>query len=177
MRFLRLLWKCFTEWNAHPTSLEGAQAILAHAAGENSPTDPGIENKYLSSIIKDLYYKYKVPVFAQGELAPCLSDIPISGKSLRQSESKSYISTFNIAEWQKTECDKIGAKKVILVSYLPHYWRAKKVTEKMGLEVLVPPGIAEIYDSNNSQIWARYKWLNRPYEILARLMFVFKGWI
>ena len=175
---LKHLWKCLTVWYIPATSLDGAQAILAHAADENSPTDPGDVNRYNAEIIKNLYRRLHIPVIIQGELKPCLTDIPLTAVSPRQAETApNYLSSYDIALWQKAECDKLGAKKVVLISYYPHYWRAVKTTEKVGLTVLVPPGLEEIYDQNNSQWWAKYKWVNRLYELLARLHSTLKGWI
>lgn len=176
---LKHLWECLTVWSVPPTSLQGAQAILAHSAGENSPTDPGLVNKFIADKIKELYHHLKVPVIIQGELKPCLFDIPLTAASPRQAETApNYMNTYDIALWQKAECDKLGVQRVVLVSYYPHYWRAVRATEKVGLTVLVPPGLREGYDPNNSQKWVRYKWVNRLYELLlARPYSLWKGWI
>lgn len=176
---LKLLWECLTVWSVPPTSLRGAQAILSHSAGENNPSDPGLVNEFLAGKIRELYRQLKVPVIIQGELRPCLSDIPLTAVSPRQAETApNYMNTYDIALWQKAECDKLGAKSVVLVSYYPHYWRAVKATEKVGLTVLVPAGLKEIFDPNNSQVWARYKWANRLYELLvARPYSLLKGWV
>lgn len=177
MSLLKRLWECLTVWSVPPTSLRGAQAILAHAAGENSPTDPGRVNEFIAGKIRELYYELDVPVIIQGELKSCLI-VPLAAVSLRQAEvAPNYLSTRDIALWQKEECDKLGAKIVVLVSYLPHYWRGMKAAEKVGLTVLTPSGLKEIYDPANRQMWARYKFVNRPYEFLARLYFLWKGWI
>ncbi len=175
---LKRLWECLTVWSVPPTSLQEAQAILAHAAGETGSSDPGLVNKYLAELIRKLYHELKIPVIIQGELKFCLSDIPLAAVSPRQAETApNYMNTYDIALWQKAECDKLGAKKVVLVSYYPHYWRAVKATEKVGLTVLIPPGLKEMYDPNNSQKWARYKWANRLYELLARPYSLLKGWV
>ena len=79
-----LIWECLTVWTVPPTSLRGAQAILSHAAGENSPGDPGSVNEFLAGKIRELYHELKVPVIIQGELKPCLSDIPLTAVSPRQ---------------------------------------------------------------------------------------------
>ena len=176
---LKRLWECVIVWSVPPTSLQGAQAILSHAAGENSSSDPGLVNEFLAGLIRQLYQELKVPVIIQGELKSCLSDVPLTAVSPRQEETTpNYINTFDIALWQKAECDKLGAKHVVLVSFYPHYWRAMKATEKVGLTVLVPPGLKEMYDPNNSQKWARHKWVNRLYELLvARPYSLLKGWV
>lgn len=176
---IKRLWELLTIWSVPPTSLQGAQAILAHASGENSPSDPGLVNEFLAGKIGDLYRQLRVPVIIQGELKPCLSGIPLTAVSPRQAETApNYMNTYDIALWQKAECDKLGVQRVVLVSYYPHYWRAVKATEKVGLTVLVPQGLREIYDPNNSQKWARYKWVNRLYELfLARPYSLLKGWV
>lgn len=176
---LKRLWDCLTVWSVPPTSLKGAQAILAHASGENSPSDPGLVNEFLAARIRELYRELNVPVIVQGELKLCLSDIPLAAVSKRQAETApNYMNTYDIALWQKAVCDELGVQRVVLVSYYPHYWRAVKATEKVGLTVLVPPGLREIYDPSNSQKWARYKWVNRLYEVfLARPYSLWRGWV
>ena len=69
---LKILCECLTVWSVPPTSLQGAQVILAHAAGENSPNDPGIVNKYNAELIRKLYQELKIPVIAQGS-SSCVS--------------------------------------------------------------------------------------------------------
>lgn len=181
LKRLKSLWECLTCWFVPPTPIQliqEAQAILAHAAGENSPSDPGLVNEFLAGRIRKLYHQLQVPVIIQGELKSCLSDIPLTAVSPRQAETANYMNTYNIALWHKSECDKLGVHKVALVSYYPHYWRAMKATQKVGLTVLVPTGLKEIYDPNNSQKWARRKWINRLYELfLARPYSLLKGWI
>lgn len=177
-RLPRCLWECLTVWSVAPTSLQGAQAIIAHAAGENSSSNPGQANEFLAGIIRKLYHQLKVPVIVQAELKPCLTDIPLAAVSQRQAEVERYITTRDIALWHKAECEKLGVERVVLVTSWGHYWRAMKVTEKVGLTVLVPSGLREIYDPGNSQKWARYKWVNRLYELLiARPYFFLKGWL
>src|SRR3989338_508688 len=179
LRILKLFWECLTVWSVPPTSLEGAEAIVAHAAGENSPSDPGLVNEFIAGKIRELYHQLGVPVIIQGELKPCLSDIPLTAVSPRQAEvAPNYMHTYGIALWQKAECDKLGVKRVILVSIYPHYWRAVKATQKVGLTVLVPSGLKENFDPNNSQWWAKYKWVSRLYELcLARPYSLLKWWI
>ena len=175
----KCLWECLTVWSVPPTSLRGAQAILSHAAGENGPTDPGLVNEFLGEQIRKLYHQLGIPVIVQAEVAPCLRDIPLTAVSQSQaSVAPRHLTTWDIAIWQKAECEKRGINKVILISYYPHYWRAVKATEKVGLSVLVPPGLKEVFDPNNIQMWARYKWTNRLYELLlARPYSFLKGWV
>ncbi len=175
---LKLFWECLTVWSVPPTSLQGAQAIIVHAAGENSPTDPGDVNRYNAEIVRNLYQRFKIPVIVQGEIAPCLKDIPLFAVSHLQAEvTPNYLESEDIVLWHKEECDRIGATKVILVSYGNHYWRAMKATEKVGLIVLVPEGIAYVHDSRNSQWWAKYETPNRFYEVAQRFRYLKKGWI
>ncbi len=97
--------------------------------------------------------------------------------SPRQGELDHYLGTRDMVLWQKSICHTHGIKRIVLVSYLPHFLRGQLATEKVGLEVLIPEGIIEIYDSKNSQRWATSGLVNRPYELLARLYYFFKDWI
>jgi hypothetical protein len=174
----KLIWQCVTMWRVPATSLEGAQAILCHAAGENSPDDPGSVNRYLASLVTDLYKNLQVPVFVQGEVAPCLSEIPVYASARQAEVAPHYINTYDLTRWFRGECEKIRATRVVVVSYYPHYWRAVRAAQSLGFTVLVPEGIEEMYDAHNSQWWARFKWRNRLYEaLLARPGSLLKGWL
>ena len=177
------LRECFTEWSVTPNlGMHSApQAILAHAAGENSPTNPGRVNRYNAGIIEELYKAFHIPVIVQGELAIACRErnIPLTAVSKRQAElvAPNYLDSRDMAIWQKGECDKIGATRVVLVSYYPHYWRALKCTEKVGLTVLTPLRLRRMFDWRNSQWWAKFGAINQPYELAARLEFYKNGWI
>lgn len=93
---LKRLWECLTVWSVPPTSLRGAQAILVHAAGENSPDDPEIVNEYNAELVRELYLELKIPVIAQGELRLYLNDIPGTIFSPRQAETAGRFRTANI---------------------------------------------------------------------------------
>jgi len=171
------LWECLTVWHVPHTSLVGVQAIVAHAPGENTDGTPGCVNEFLADTIRGLYNRYNVPVIVQGELRACLYDVPLAAVSKKQNEAPGYLSTKDIVLWHKAECDKLGVRVVALVSFDPHFWRAMKATQKVGLVALVPVLIKEMYDPANSQWRWRYKYIARPYELLARLYFLWKGWI
>ncbi|MBI4121376.1 MAG: hypothetical protein HY470_00250 [Candidatus Ryanbacteria bacterium] len=177
MQKLKRLLECLTVWNVPPTSLSGVEAILAQAASENKYGDPSSVNEFNALLVRSLYRQFGVPVIVQGELKQHLQGIPIAAASLRLREAPHYLSTRDIALWQKAACDRLGVRRVVFISYYPHYWRAVKALEKTGLTVLTPPGLAEIYDENNNMWWVRNKFVNRPYELLARLYFFLKGWI
>ncbi|MDP3996359.1 MAG: hypothetical protein Q8P86_01545 [bacterium] len=172
------IWKCTTSWQVPETSIKDAGAIMSHAAAENSDSKPSMVNIFLASVVETLYAQLRVPVIIQGELKPYLPNVPLTAVSLRQTEaSPNYLNTWDITLWLKSHCDKLGVKRVVMVSYYPHYWRAFQSARNVGLIPLVPSGIEEIYDPKNSQWWARRKWLNRPYELMVRYYSVYRGWL
>lgn len=174
-----VLWEALFTWRLAPTSLASAQAIVSHAAGENDPSDPGLVNRHLAAQVRNLYRQLQVPVIVQGELAPCLPDVPLAAVSARQAEAAPhYLTTFDITCWMRRECVQRSISRVVLVSYYPHYWRGVRAARRLGLTVLIPPGITELYDPHNSQWWARRKWTNRAYELfVARPFSVLQGWV
>lgn len=181
LSFFKLMWDCVFYFEASVSlSLEGADAIIAHAGGENSQGEPGEINYFLAHQIRDICKSLgDLPIVAQGELAPCIPDLNLVATTIRQAESvvsgKGYIDTYQVARFHLEKCREMGFQKPILVSYHPHLWRAKKVSEKIGLPVLIPKIKAGVYDRSCSQIWMRSPWLNTPREILCRVFWALQG--
>ena len=85
---LKILCECLTVWSV-PRRLQGAQVILAHAAGENSPNDPGIVNKITRSSFETLS-RAQDPVIAQGSSSWPLRDSMRCSAHDRLNSAKPY---------------------------------------------------------------------------------------
>lgn len=175
MRFLKTLFGCCFVWHIRGANLHGADVIIAHAGGDAMDGSPGKINEYLASIIRDIYKESPLPIVAQGELAEYLRDLPLVGNIPRQRDAPKYIDTVDVARIHLEECRKSGFKLPILVSYQPHLWRAKKVSEKLGLKVVVADVPRTVYDKDCSQWQMRSPLFNYPRELLCRLVWLIQG--
>lgn len=174
---LQTLWQCFAVWHVKPTSLQGAEAILSQAGGNIDKETPGKINEHLATIIRELHEQSQLPLILQGEITPCLPDLPILAQTPQQQDAHRYLSTRDVCLFQKRVCEERGFRRVIVVAFGHHMWRAVRATERVGLEVLVPPGIQNAYDPKSSQWFCRSPFLFVPREIMVRLYFLMRGWL
>lgn len=174
---LRILWQCFTVWHVEPTSLENAQVILSQAGGNVDEETPGKINEHLATIIRELHEQFQLPLILQGEVVPCLRDLRILAHTAQQQEIDRYLSTRDVCLFQKKVCEEHGFQRVIVVAFGHHLWRAVRATERVGLEVLIPPGIQNVYEPKSSQWFCRSSFLFVPREIMVRLYFLMRGWL
>ncbi len=172
--FLRKLWGCLTVWHLEGTDSNDADVIITHAGGENIAGEPGLINAYLETVVREIYSRKKLPIVAQGELARCLSDLPLVGHIPRQAESPRYIDTVDVAKIHLDVCRENGWRKPILVSFQPHIWRAMMVCQKLGFEVQIAQ-VGEVYDKDCSQKWLRSPWFNTPRELACRVVWLLQG--
>lgn len=176
MHFLKTLWGCLFVWHLKGTSdFAGADCIIAHAGGETVNGQPGKMNELLEKVVRTLHQKTGLPIIAQGELARCITDLPLVGNIPRQAESSMYIDSVVVTGIFKQICNNKGWKHPILVSYHPHLWRGKMVAEKLGMKVIIPEIEPGIYDKECSQKWMRSRWLNTPRELLCRILWLLQG--
>lgn len=175
----RLVREALTIYCISPTTLDSAQAILAHAAPLTLKGEPSITNERLARVIRYYWDALKIPIVVQGEVERCLRDVPIDYryKSLEQHESDTYIRTIDIARWQKSVCDAHGWSCVIVMSFHPHLWRVVRVTEKLGLTVRVPYIPAIPFDRESVYARTRHECVFAPLEIAQRLDYIRRGWI
>ena len=179
-RFVR---EACTIYTALPTSIDGAQAILAHAAPLTVKGDPGITNERLAQVIRCYWDALQIPIVVQREVGRCLRDIPIhcryesAGQRFGSHGLDRYLRTIDIARWQKSVCDAHGWSCVMVISFHPHLWRVARVTEKLGLNVCVPSIPAIPFDRTSVYAWTRCASLFAPLEIIQRLDYIRRGWI
>lgn len=177
MRFLKTLFECFFVWHVRGdlARYEEADVIIAHAGGDKIDGRPGDINMYLEKIIRDIYDVYRLPIIAQGELARCLTDLRLVGNIPEQRANNRYLSTVDVAKLHKKICAEHFWNKPLIVSYQPHLWRAIKVSEKIGLDVIAANVPKYVFESKCSQIWLRHWLLNAIREIPCRLLWLIQG--
>jgi hypothetical protein len=186
LAFIRKFIGCFLNWG-RPDSrgdVHSAQIILTQAASNLIGGGPSITNYDLGMRAMSLHDETGLPVFPQAEVrlaiikidpeASLVGETPLNAET--SLSSKEYADSGDIASLQKKYCDERGYTRVIVVTFVPHIWRAVKVYEKLGLKVIVPPYLPKM---KFEMALAQSRW-RRPitaylYELLARLVFLFTG--
>lgn len=176
---LRILQSFFV-WNIKPTgTLANGQILLTQAASDTEE-QLGETNIKLASLVRDLFDVLGLPIFSQGEVGRqlILWGIPLVGNTDCQDESNHYLDSYEVAKLQKELCDKKGLRRAIIVTYQAHLWRVVQIYKRLGFEVIVPAGLPRLmFEKDLSQWWHRRPITHYPYEFLARLYYIYKGYI
>jgi hypothetical protein len=137
----------------------------------------------LARYVIDLQRATALPIYPQGGLARVLAkyNIPLMGRT-RESIANSifdpkYFGTYEVVLEQKAGC--AGRySRIIPVQVTPAIWRAIWVYEKLGFTVVIPPDIPHMIFQNELSHWRWRRAITAyPYELAARLVYLFKGYI
>lgn len=157
-------------WRITPNSeeeLHSADVILALAHGlEEEPS-----NNAIALIAERLMQRHGLLVIAQCQLTGHLSCAHMIGKD------SGYLNRRQALFLMNQRCRKQGYKRVIIVSHRFALWLSMRCVERLGLEALTVDTRAVPHSPHSSQWWIRNSWLLVPYDILARVWFLFHGWI
>ena len=88
-----------------------------------------------------------------------------------------YLDTYEVLAQAVEAMKENKLAKAILVAHPGQTWRATKVLEKMGIEVIIPVGLETIcFDLYSTQWWTRgpLRWWIR--EIPTRIFYKLKGY-
>ena len=182
-----LFFKClFCWWNPKQQgNMSDTQIILTQAASDMADGSSSTTTILLAQAARIYSEKLNVPIFAQGEVARVLDSMnyPVVGRTPREAipdnfGSKEYYGTSGVAKIQKEYCDEKGLTKALIIAASPHTWRAKWTYEKLGIKVILPPKSPPmIFEKGMNQ----KRWSSAirayPYELKARLQYLFKGLI
>lgn len=168
-----LLWEAMTCWKVRPEGdLSDAQAILTHEAGETT-MGPGIQNEHLADVAACLHKLLSLPIIPYGGVAVCLrGKVPFTMFVGRQADSLTYMDTWDVTLVQAKHCWSNGWSRVIMVGFPDHYWRLKKVCEKLRLIVIVPEGLENHYDRRSLQWWCRRRAFFLLCELVKRIEYI-----
>jgi hypothetical protein len=185
MKSIALFFKClFFWWNPEgEDDLKEAQIILTQAASDMADGSPSMTNKLLAEAARSYSEELHIPVFAQGEVARVLDgmDVSVIGRTPREAipdnfGSTEYHGTSGVALVQKRYCDEHGVTKALILAGSPHIWRAKWTYEKLGIKVILPPKSPPmVFEKGMSQRRWSAAWRAYPYELKARLGYLFEG--
>ena len=183
---IRRFLQCIFVWGVPQAKgdLHEAQVILTQAMCNLSDGSASKTNMLLAKCVRKNYIVLGAPVFPQGELAQAIErqQVPIIGQTrILQSSGvfeEGYFDTYSVALEHKKFCDQMGWKRVVLVSFVPHIWRAKWVYEKLGFEVIIPGEMPKmVFQKDLAQRHWRRDLTGYAYEFLARLYYLWKGYI
>jgi hypothetical protein len=165
--------------------IDQADCVITHAGARNNDGNPGLLNEAMSSALGLIQEYRSLPVFAQGDFAPCINPRELAGVTPWQGDPEEvrrvwlesigvkkkapyYIESWDVALWHAKVCREHGFKRPILLSYNPHIVRAYWASKQVGLDVIVPWIPKAVYDPNCSQPWMRSRVRNTLREIPAR---------
>lgn len=184
--FLRKLVKCLFVWG-QPTPKgdpKDAQLIVVQSMSDCEGDVSSQTNLIVADYVCKYHERFGTPIFPQAEVGRILEEqhIPTVGETAFYSKvdlgSDEYIGSDGIARLQKRLCDEKGWTRVLVVASYPHAHRACWIYERLGLEVIVPPALPKMwFEKQFSQGRWRRPISAYPYELLARLFFLYKGLI
>jgi hypothetical protein len=141
-------------------------------------------NRAIARRAADLSERLKLSIWAQGEVAQalkvlgfdCVGSTPV--QSVDNPLDEEYLDTRGVAEQTAKYCTENSIIFVLLVQHSPHAWRVKWCLEKLELVVLIPQGLPSIQFERGfkQQRLARW-WTFYPFELAARLVYWWKGYI
>ncbi len=183
---LRRLFQCFFVWG-QPTpkgNPKDAQLIVVQAMSDCEGDVSSQTNLSLASYALRYYERFGTPIFPQAEVGRIIEGqhTPIVGETAFCSTvdlwSDEYIRSDEVARLQKHLCDETGWTRVLVVASYPHAHRACWIYERLGFEVIIPPALPKMqFEKEFSQRRWRKPISAYPYELLARLFFLYKGLI
>ena len=179
MSFLKKLVQCFFAWRVPPSgedALRHAEVALVQSFGLRRGA-PGLSNGALANIARGLYKSYGLPLVLQWEIADCLPDLQKAGVIRKHRTPGDYLDTYEVLVQSAEICREHGWRKAIIVAHPDHVWRVMKTAEKLGLETAIPDLVSVPYDSLSLQPWTRGKRKFVSREIIARLLYLVRGWI
>lgn len=183
-----LIYQAVTNWEYHPSGdISRGQCICGQAfsfRGRKKVSEelriPGPPNERLGEVIRKVYQQTGLPISAQGELvqSEALSGIHVEKEIFHHHISGKYVSCYEIETQTWKWMQENGWTRVVIATHPLLVWRMQKVFEKLGAEVIIPPGLEVVgYDPKGTQWRAHNETYWRTYEFLARGHHVLMNWI
>ncbi len=184
---LRMLLRCLFCWGI-PTPVGDparAQVICVQACGDLASGGTSQTNVAIAYTAAEYRGVLGLPLLAQGEVADAL--IPLGVKSIVRTKTQAelrdagepYKSTYDVALEHLRYARMNGWTRAIVVAYAPtHIWRCIWVYERLGFTVIIPsemPSLVWGEDLYQRRLSARSR--HFPFELLARLWFLYRGYI
>lgn len=164
--------------------LSSAELIVVQAMSDCIGGHSSRTNYKLAALAKWYQKRLNIPIFPQGEVGNILLKqgvVLIANSPVQSTDDMSsslYITTESLAQLQKKLCDTYEWTTVLVIAPYPHAWRAIWTYEKLGLRVIIPENLPKMEFQKEliSPRW-RHRVTAYPYELLARLLYLYKGYI
>jgi uncharacterized SAM-binding protein YcdF (DUF218 family) len=151
---------------------------FGYRRGEFGETLPGASNEALAeAVARD---SRGLPVIAQAEVDDALKGVRDGrGADFRvedQHESQ-YFGTYEVLKTTADIMRKRGWARAMLIAHPHHVPRASAMMRNLGIEAIVPPGLAAPWDTRSQQWWTRSpaSWAVRELPTVAYS--AWKGWL
>jgi uncharacterized SAM-binding protein YcdF (DUF218 family) len=171
----------FSHWNVPPSpesDLAKAHTVLTHEFGDQKT--PSATTRAMVEVAVALCQKYNLPLICQfpgDEVAKAMGVQPLNIIMRHLTNPGAYLDTEEVNRQAAGYCLRYTWSKVILVTHPHHLWRAGKNLEHHGLTVLYPDVSRVNYDRECTRSALRSPWKFVPREIVARALYLKRGWI
>lgn len=182
--FKRFL-ECLFVWGAPQAKGDPAKACLIVTQANANLTSGATSdiNKMIARVAAVYARRYGAPIFPQAEVGEYLEGQGIQtvgGRTPFQADRPQGSESYEVARWQKSYYDKNRLEgPILLATTRPHCFRAVRIYEKMGFKVVVMPDAFPpmIFQKGLRQWFWRTPWIGYPYELLARLYYLYMGYL
>lgn len=164
--------------------MHSAQIILTQACSDLESGKTSGTNVWIAAMAAQLSNEFGIGIFSQGEVTAKLRQlgVEVAGSTRIQSTANpfedEYLDTWGVAQEQAAYCRKNGITRVLVMHYVPHVWRVMWCYKRLGLEVIVPPDLPiMVYEEGLQQKRLSSPWTLYPFELAARLVYWWKGYI
>ena len=174
------IWKCiqcFICWRVRlPNWSDDAQAVCACTFGRSDD----ICNKAIACHVAVIAMERALPFCVQGEIGAYLDKSLLGYRSAESSDvhHREYVGTYETVHEQVTcYLQPQRITKIHVEAHPEHAWRVVMCYRRCGIEVVSLCTMGRPYPPESTQVWCRSKFRFVPYEVLARLLYVAKGYI
>ena len=187
------VWQCLFAWNVPPAStkeLASTQVVVTHAVDCEQDWSAGPGNTILADMARNMARWRSggrgdtLPIVPQHEVLAADETLPhfgIAGLGEGGYLRDHPATTDVVCRDQAEVCYEHEWRRVLVVTFPDHMWRACATYRKLGLIPVPAPmpshKTARYYSRNARRWYMRRRWTFRMYERLARLYFLWKGHI
>lgn len=177
MLFLKKILQCLLCWRIRlPAWSDDAQAVCACTFGR---TDDAC-NQVIAVHVAEHAAQHQLPYCVQAEIGAYLNRNLFGYSSVESLDTHraGYVGTNETVHEQVTcylQSQRIT--KIHVEAHPEHAWRVVMCYRRFGMEVVSVCTSGKPYPSQSTQRWCRSKLRFVPYEILARLLYLAKGYI
>lgn len=172
---------CFTHWSVLPDigeALAGAEVIVTHEFGDQKSVSR--TTRQIAELGIEFAKKLGKPLICQApgdEVAARLKIRPFCVIRRHELRPGAYLDTEEVNRQVTEICRTYGWQRVILCAHPHHLWRAGLNLTRHGMTVLYPNTSGIGYDAHCARLALQSPYIFIPREVLARILYLRKGWI